>query len=97
VHIRFIRLFRTGTRKASLGSDFEKLSQERQDAIKMTLEYEKILMDKRLFGATRFRKVNVHSFEYFSVEQLVSFSVAEVANGFWTGRQGFEIILKVLD
>jgi hypothetical protein len=63
----------------------------------MTLEYEKILMNKRLFGATRFRKVNVHYFENFSAEQLVSFSVAEVANGFWTGREGCDIVLQVFD
>jgi hypothetical protein len=91
IHIRFIRLCRSGIRsgesESSVDPDFETLSQDRQAAKEATHTYEKKLFDGGHFGATRVRKVNLHSTQYFSVEQLVSFSVVEDVPGQWTGKR----------
>ena len=50
------------------------------------LEYERQLFQVKHYGATRFRKVHVHSSKIFSVEQMVSFSVAQQENEPWCGE-----------
>jgi hypothetical protein len=76
-----------------IGTDFEMLSQNRKTANAATRKYEKALFEENHFGATRIRKVNLHSSQYFSVEQLVSFSVAENVPGQWTGELLANLVL----
>jgi hypothetical protein len=93
IHIRFIRLYRSRVRRST---DFETLSTERKTADAETLNHERALFSGRYTGATRFRKVNLHSSKHFSVEQLVSFSVAHIETGRWTGMRLVSTVMIIL-
>ena len=82
IHVRLIRLGRSETELLSTGS----ITTQRKKIENLCKQYEKGLFDLKKYGATRFRKVNVHSRRYFSVEQVVTFCVTESSKSSWTGK-----------
>lgn len=82
IHVRLITLGQTLIGDTGLRSDV----QSRLQADERCLEYENQLFHVKQYGATRFRKVHLHSSRIFSVEQMVSFSVAQRGNDPWCGK-----------
>lgn len=50
---------------------------QRKNAAKRLRELDRCLFQQRRYGEARFRQVHVHNAKYFSVEQMISFCVAE--------------------
>lgn len=81
VHVRLIRLARSSRNR----SDKWDSGAARINANRLCHNFEEKLFRESRFGTTRVRKINAHGEKYFSVEQMVSFSVAQTSNEPWTG------------
>jgi len=61
------------------------ISRRRSDIEKACAKYEKGLSADRRYGATRYRKVNLHDSQICSIEQAVSLTIAQEGDQ-WYGR-----------
>lgn len=59
---------------------------ERLEAKHKLDEWDRQLLHHKKFGATRMRKLHLHNSEFFSIEQLVSFSVYARTPDSWIGK-----------
>lgn len=80
VHVRLATLGRT-FRDFSLQ---KAISSRQAKANDHARQIEKSLFEEKRYGATRYRKVNIHNSRYFSIEQMVTFTVGRDAQS-WTG------------
>ena len=81
IHVRLVTLGQAIFADTKLKSH----AQSRIQADERCLDYESSLFNVKQYGATRFRKIHLHSSRIFSVEQMVSFSVAQRGNDAWCG------------
>lgn len=80
VHVRLATLGRT-SRDFSLRKTISSRQAKANDHAR---QIEKSLFEEKRYGATRYRKVNIHNSRYFSIEQMVTFTVGRDAQS-WTG------------
>ncbi|KID60290.1 hypothetical protein MBR_10408, partial [Metarhizium brunneum ARSEF 3297] len=71
---------RTGSSYATHVSAIERLQAQQK-----LEEWDRHLFQNKKFGATRLRKLHLHSSQYFSIEQLVSFTVCTRTPNSWVG------------
>lgn len=82
IHTRLITLGQTFMKEAKLTSH----AQVRIEAYERCKAFEDQLFRGRQYGSTRFRKVHLHNSQFFSVEQMVSFSVTQNGTDPWCGE-----------
>ena len=87
VHIRLMTMGRTMPGDSRLKSQAE----NRLKANKRCTAFERRLFEGKQYGATRFRKVHLHSSQVFTVEQMVSFSVSKSGPEPWCGEFGISM------
>lgn len=66
------------------------MRQKRAEMEGLRLNYEKALVNHRMYGATHVRKIVVHDSDICSVEEMVSFTIATHRNN-WHGEWGLEL------
>lgn len=77
-----------GRRTGSSSSTPRHLSaKERRDAKEKLEEWDGQLFPLKKFGATRIRRLHLHDSDFFSIEQLVSFSVCVRSPDVWIGKR----------
>ncbi|KAI1362815.1 hypothetical protein F5Y08DRAFT_354918 [Xylaria arbuscula] len=80
VRVHFVSLFKSMFDRSVTFS----ITKQRSELEQLCKKQEKELIGDRKYGATRFRRVNLHDSQVSSIEQTISMTVAEGANG-WTG------------
>lgn len=60
---------------------------QRLEAKQRLQDWDRQLLQNKRYGATRLRKLHVHNSQFFSIEQLVSFSVSERDASSWIGNK----------
>lgn len=74
-------------RRTGSSSSTHLSAKERRDAKKKLEEWDGQLFGLKKFGATRIRRLHLHDSEFFSIEQLVSFSVCVRSPDVWIGKR----------
>lgn len=60
---------------------------ERQQARERHESWERQILQDNKYGATRIRKIHIHNSRYFSIEQLVSYTVSPKGFNSWNGME----------
>jgi hypothetical protein len=80
-HVRLISLGRHSSRSPQSGSQ----SHRREQATRVCQQWRRQQFSSNQYGSTTFREVYIHNAEYFSVEQLVSFTTIRRSDSRWSG------------